>query len=171
VNIKVADQVWIATALLHREQPDSDDFRAKEIRERAMKEFGHKDPKHSVWYHVITHCVAEKKANPGRYRMLRQTERGRRRLLRPGDEVHPDRSTGKDLPRKEEIPERYWKLLDWYRNEYARAHSASKSGQPTAPTGDGKQWLQFVGYISAHDLRLMADAIEKTTEGIDPHEW
>jgi len=166
MNIKVADQVWLAAALLHKEHPENTDFEAREIRQRAMKEFGHRDPHHSVWYHIITHCVAEKKANPGRYRMLHQTARGRRRLFRPDDEVHNDRRDGKTVPRKEEIPERYWDLLEWYKNDFSR-----QNGTPAKARGDGKTWLEFVGNISAHDLRLMAEAIEKTTEGVDPHEW
>ena len=37
-EIKVADEVWIATALLHREHPDLADFTIEEIMERAGQE-------------------------------------------------------------------------------------------------------------------------------------
>ena len=37
-ELKVADEVWIATALLHREHPESPDFTVDEIVERAKKE-------------------------------------------------------------------------------------------------------------------------------------
>ena len=35
---RVADEVWIATALLHREQPERKDFTIQEIRKRAERE-------------------------------------------------------------------------------------------------------------------------------------
>ena len=38
--VKVADEVWIATALLHREHPDQSDFEIEEIMRRAAKEAG-----------------------------------------------------------------------------------------------------------------------------------
>ena len=38
VGIKVADEVWIATALLHREQPKRPDFNVQEIVDRARQE-------------------------------------------------------------------------------------------------------------------------------------
>ena len=65
------------------------------------------------------HCVANKVPNSGRYRMLFETSKGRRRLFRPGDPCHPRRISGKDVPRDDEIPPAYRELVDWYRNEYA----------------------------------------------------
>lgn len=170
MTVKVADKAWIATALLHRENPDKIDFAAKEIRRRAMREFQDSDQTKSVWYHILTHCVAEKKANPGNYRMLHETGRGRRRLYVPGDPVHGDR-TGKQVPNREEIPQRYWELLDWYESDFVRK-CRQESSTPTASTlkrdGSGKNWLQFVGYIDADDLRLMAKAIEENCEQVFP---
>jgi uncharacterized protein (DUF1778 family) len=37
-KVKVADEVWIATALLHHENPSRSDFTLSEIVERAEKE-------------------------------------------------------------------------------------------------------------------------------------
>ena len=37
-ELKVADEVWLATALLHREHPDRADFTVAEIVERARQE-------------------------------------------------------------------------------------------------------------------------------------
>lgn len=36
-RIRVGDEVWIATALLHRENPDREDFEVQEIVERVGK--------------------------------------------------------------------------------------------------------------------------------------
>ena len=39
-QVKVADEVWIAAALLHREYPNQSDFEIDEIVQRAAKEAG-----------------------------------------------------------------------------------------------------------------------------------
>jgi hypothetical protein len=38
IDLNVADETWIATALLHREHPDAEDFSAAEIVDRAARE-------------------------------------------------------------------------------------------------------------------------------------
>jgi hypothetical protein len=114
-TLKVADEVWIATALLHRGQPNSSDFSVEEIVERARREGLHKPMRPGVYVHVIQHCVANRAPNPGRYRMLFETGEGRRRLFRKGDPYHPDREGSKTTPNPEDLPERYADLLNWYR--------------------------------------------------------
>ena len=120
IPIRVADEVWIAAALLHRQYPEERDFTVGEIVRRAAAEkiTGAEPLRPGVQVHAYLHCVANKPPNPGRYRMLVETSRGRRRLFRPGDPCNPDRSSGKDIPRDEEIPAEYGELIDWYRNEY-----------------------------------------------------
>ena len=116
--IKVADEVWIATALLHKEFPDRDYFRQSEIIDKVAEKniFGRMRP--GVIIHTAIHCVANKKPNPGIYRMLYATEEGRRRLYRKGDDYHPWREGGKMVPKSDEIPEEYKYLIDWWNNEY-----------------------------------------------------
>ncbi|MEM2537340.1 MAG: hypothetical protein QXK29_04295 [Candidatus Bathyarchaeia archaeon] len=116
--IKVADEVWIACALLHYENPNREDFSVNEIVDRVAKEniFGRIRP--GVIIHVHQHCVANRRPNPGNYRMLYETASGRRRLFRDGDDYHPYREGGKIRPQKSDIPEKYWYLIDWYDNEY-----------------------------------------------------
>ena len=114
----VADEAWIATALLHREHPKRADFTVKEIVDRARAENITGSLRPGVGLHVSYHCVANKPPNPGRHRMLYETSHGRRRLYREGDPADPKR-LGKVLPEAEAIPEQYRYLLDWYRNEYA----------------------------------------------------
>ncbi len=48
--ITIADEVWIATALLHREQPDRADFTIHEIQERVTATSGS-----SPRWHFATH--------------------------------------------------------------------------------------------------------------------
>src|ERR1043166_5608682 len=117
-RIRVADEAWIATALLHIEYPERSDFRVQEILERARKEGLGGDLRPGVGIHVSYHCVANKPPNPGRYRMLFATGDGTRRLFRNGDPYDSER-TGKVTPERDEIPANYRYLLDWYEKSYA----------------------------------------------------
>ena len=119
-NIRVADEVWIATALLHRRHPDREDFTVAEIvrRAEAEKAAGAGALRPGVQVHAYLHCVANKAPNPGRYRMLFETAKGRRRLYRPGDPCHQLRVSGKETPDPSKIPPAYSDLIEWYRREY-----------------------------------------------------
>jgi hypothetical protein len=118
-KVKVADEVWIATALLHTENPPREEFTIREIVERAGKEGITRPLRPGVYQHVSQHCVANRAPDPGRYRMLFATGKGTRRLFRPGDPYHPEREGAKTHPAKDEIPARYHRLVDWYEREYA----------------------------------------------------
>ena len=113
-QLKVADEVWIAMALLHREHPAASDFSIEEIVERARKEGLHEPLRPGVYVHVVQHCVANRPPNPGRYRMLFETSEGRRRLFHTGDLFHPDRDGTKTTPQREDLPEGHVDLWDWY---------------------------------------------------------
>jgi hypothetical protein len=115
-HTKVADEVWIATALLHREHPKREDFSIEEIMQRATREAGKGPLRPGVYVHVIQHCVANRPPNPGRYRMLFETAPGRRRLFRKGDNHDPGREGAKTVPELEDTPSKYAPLLDWYRS-------------------------------------------------------
>ena len=144
-GVRVADEVWIATALLHRQHPRRDDFTVGEIVQRAEAEMvtgvGRLRP--GVQVHAYLHCVANKAPNPGRYRMLVETTKGRRRLFRPGDPCHPLRASGKDVPDAREIPPAYGALLDWYRRNYVGADGGSDADPILSLRGMGKAiWAQ-----------------------------
>ena len=117
-KLKVTDAAWVATALLHREHPGREDFAVQEIFRRAEREAEPEPLREGVKLHVSYHAVAGKPPNKARHCLLTQTARGRRRLFRPGDPRHKDR-TGKEVPRAEDVPAAYGHLLDWYRREYA----------------------------------------------------
>jgi len=114
-HTKVADEVWLATALLHREHLERADFEIEEIMERAAKEAGNQPLRPGVYVHIVQHCVANRAPNPGRYRMLYETAPGRRRLFRTGDNYDPAREGAKTVPDREDIPSKYANLLDWVR--------------------------------------------------------
>ena len=123
--IQVADEVWIAMALLHREQPGRPDFTIQEIVERVEKENLYGSLRPGVRVHTKMHRVANKVPSHGAYTMLYATGRHTRRLFRPSDLVHPERS-GKVTPNRDEIPPKYHKLLDWYESEFVQAGSAAE---------------------------------------------
>jgi len=129
-HVKVADEVWIAAALLHREQPARRDFSVEEIVERARQEKLAGPTRPGVYVHVVQHCVANRPPNPGRYRMLLETSPGRRRLFRAGDAYHPAREGAKIIPNPEDMPAGYGGLLDWYRDWCSGAARSRSAADP-----------------------------------------
>jgi hypothetical protein len=139
IRTKVADEVWIVSALLHRENPKREDFTVEEIMERAIDESQEEKLRPGVYVHIMQHCVANRAPNPGRYRMLTETAPGRRRLFRLGDSYHPQREGSKTVPDQEDLPEKYRPLLDWYRNWNSDTRDARIKNDPLlALRGDGK---------------------------------
>src|SRR2546421_1423664 len=141
-QIKVADEVWLATAMLHQRYSERVDFSIEEIMEFAgsAKELRLMGPLRPGFYvHVVQHCVANRPPNPGRYRMLFETAPGRRRLFRKGDSYHPGREDAKITPRREDMPHGYEGLLKWYEGWSAAAVSAASKADPLlALRGSGK---------------------------------
>ena len=120
-GLRIADEVWIAAALLHREHPEKADFSLKELEARLVREGLTHDKRAGVQPHLSVHCVANLPPNPATYRMLFQTAPRRRRLFRPGDPYHSKREGGKIVPDRAEIPAKYHPLLDWYERDWAPA--------------------------------------------------
>jgi hypothetical protein len=145
-----AVEVFLATALLHREQPGRPEFTIQEIINRAGRENITGELRSGVSVHTSQHCVANKAPNPGKHRMLFATGKHTRRLLLPGDEMHPGR-TGKIFPDAGEIPERYLELLSWAKKRYEEGGSVAGGGRAgsdqrpakasSAPAKTGDQWL------------------------------
>ena len=139
-SLRVADEVWIATALLHRDHPETADFAIEEIVARARRERLAGELRAGVYVHVVQHCVANRAANPGRYRMLVETSAGRRRLFHPGDAYHPSREGGKTVPHTNDMPSEYVGLLAWYRHWSAAAAESRRQDDPLlAMMGSGKR--------------------------------
>ncbi len=164
-EIKVADEIWVAAALLHREHPERPDFSVNEIVQRAITENLAGGYRQGLQMHASHHCVAQKAPNPvsTRHRMLTETTRGRRRLFRPGDPFDPARKGGKVTPDRDALPPKYLKLLDWYQDEYAKGGSRPGPLQGTSST----ILLKFAGSIEAEDVRRMERVIEEECEQID----
>lgn len=176
--ITVANEIWIATALLHREHPEREDFAVAEIIDRARRESLIRGFRPGVYPHVSTHIVASKPPNPGRLRLLHESTRGRRRLYRTGDPFHPDRSGSKTHPGPEELPPKYAALVDWYTCEYDRtpggtpipppgAMSASKSLHQTP---SGNLLAPFFGILRGKEGEELERAMEDL-EKVNLNEW
>ena len=114
LELGVADEVWVAMCLLHIEHPDRQDFAIREVVERAAREGLHARRRPGLYVHVVQHGVANRPANPGRYRMLYETRPGHRKLFSPADGWHPDRSEGRTRPPADALPASHRHLLDWY---------------------------------------------------------
>ena len=167
-----AVEVFLATALLHQEQPGRSEFTIQEIVNRAARENITGELRSGVGVHTSQHCVANKAPNPGKHRMLFATGKHTRRLLLPDDEVHPGR-TGKILPDAGEIPEKYLPLLHWAKKRYEESGSVAGGGRaandqrPTrpssAPAKTADQWLG--------SLLEMEGLGKEYWKGVDPDEF
>jgi bifunctional DNA-binding transcriptional regulator/antitoxin component of YhaV-PrlF toxin-antitoxin module len=149
--MKVADEVWVSTALLHTENPERADFAVEEIKTRARQEKWTIRPGFNV--HASYHCVANKSANPANHRMLYEDSRGRKRLYRAGDPCHSERQDGKVRPNKPDLPVQYQNLIDWYDSVYSRQSKPNGSGASSAASairGSEPEMLPLPGSSSAY---------------------
>jgi len=137
----IADSIWTAAALLHRENSAATDFSTSEIIEKANEAGLVKGFKPGLQVFASKHCVANKSPNPCRYRILFETARGRRRLFKKGDVFHPNRQNGKVRPERDELPLEYQPLVDWYESVYSQSAATPASsvtpysGMASGPVG------------------------------------
>lgn len=117
--LNVANEVWVAAALLHRENPSRSGFKRQEILARAGELHPGAPCRAGVQAHISGHCVATTKPSPNRHRMLHRNPDKSYRLFREGDPYHPGRQDGKTRPDREALPETYRYLVDWYESEYS----------------------------------------------------
>src|SRR5579885_1191336 len=104
LRIKVADECWVALALLMKEHPERSSFTSKEIRERIRREHIHSEFRSGLNAHLHQHNIANCPRDTGDYRMFYRLDDRTLRLYRPGDACDPDRRSGKTHPVREELP-------------------------------------------------------------------
>lgn len=153
--MKIADEVWLATALLHREQPSRQGFEGSEILRRVGKLHAGAQTRPGVNAHIYLHCVANKKPNSARFRMLYRNPDGTLRLYRNGDDCHPERRKGKTRPEVDALPSRYREFLEWYSSQFSPAAPEPASQDPIlALRGAGKElWRELGGESFIAGLR------------------
>ncbi|HEY4358668.1 MAG TPA: hypothetical protein VGN16_23175, partial [Acidobacteriaceae bacterium] len=131
-HVKVADELYLILALLHRENPERESFTIAEIMSRAASEGlgGSRSDQRSLRQHAYEHAAGNVPPGKvgGRYRMVFRDSDNRVRLLRTSDEVHPDRHQ-KWHPDRSEVPPKYHELLDWA----AQWQSSAQSDQEWLP--------------------------------------
>ena len=117
IGISCAVEVFLAIALLHRENPERQDFTIQEIVNRVARENLAGALRSGISVHASQHCVANKAPNPLKHRMLYATGKHTRRLALPNDIAHPDR-TGKIFPDAGDVPEGYRPVVDWAKKRF-----------------------------------------------------
>ncbi len=130
-HILVADETWVALAMLHKQYPARQSFSTREILEQVKREHAFPELRPGVQVHIHQHNVANLEPNPARQRMFYRLDDDSLRLYRPGDPAHPLRK-GKMAPNRSELPVKYHPLLDWYEREYCD----EKRSTGTAPERD-----------------------------------
>jgi hypothetical protein len=126
-----ATAVWIATTVLHRENPTRDSFQASEIAEKASSLALIRASPATLSMHISLHCVGNSKAAPNTIRFLYRVKNGWYRLFRNGDDFHESRKYGRTFPKRESLPAEYDELLNWYENSYSEGMSLES---PTSET-------------------------------------
>jgi hypothetical protein len=162
-EITCATEVFIATALLHREQPERPDFMIQEIVNRAARENIAGETRSGVSVHASQHCVANRAPNPAKHRILFATGKHTRRLFLPGDETHEGR-TGKIFPDTEELPSRYLPLLEWARRRFEQRPRGAGAKKPSGGSGPSSP-----GRASASPERWLESLFE--LEGLGKEHW
>ena len=117
-DLKVADEVWLALAVLHRENSSRNSYSPGEIAASAQNLHPQTPNRPGVMPHIYAHCVANVRPTSGRYRMLYRTSDGGLRLYRDGDDYHPAREGSKVTPERVALPETYREVHDWYFRDY-----------------------------------------------------
>lgn len=139
-HVLVADEAWVALAILHKAHPGRQSFSAKGIIEQVKFEHAYPQLRPGVQAHVYQHNVANLEPNSAQYRMFYRLEDDTLRLFRPGDGAYPSRK-GKITPKRSELPVKYHYLLDWYESEYC--------GE-TQQKGNRTSWIDEMWGLGKH---------------------
>ena len=139
MDLKAADAVWIATALLQKNQPEAE-FTVPQIVEAVERERLTNKPRSTIYLHANQHCVANRAPNNARLRMLIETPTGKRRLFHQGDAFHPERANARTLPDAKALPPKFQELLGWYKAwDQEQSPIRGKFDLLLRLTGSGKQ--------------------------------
>jgi len=120
-HVKVADELFLIVALLHREHPKRNSFSIPEVLARALQEGlgGARADQKSLKQHAYEHAAANIPPGQGRYRLVFREADNSIRLLKQSDHVDPRRN-GKQWPLLDDIPVHYHELVEWAKRRYER---------------------------------------------------
>ena len=97
-SIRVADEAWLALAMLQYEHPDRESFSAKEILDQVKVEHANPELRPGVQVHIYLHNVANVEPNSAKYRMFYKLANDSYRLYRAADVAHAARKGRQRLP-------------------------------------------------------------------------
>ena len=150
LDLKVADAVWVATAMLQKEHPENEGFSVGDIVSKVKLEALTEGQESSIYLHANQHCVANRPPNDARLRMLFQTKGNLRRVYCPSvDAFHPARN-GRYRPEPQDLPHELLSLIDWYQGWCVRQSRRAVTQDPLlalAGTGEGRWGLDAVQYV------------------------
>ena len=154
-SLTVADAVWIGAALLQRragvENRDKG-FATEEIVDEVVRLRLTKGAPKSIWQHVNQHCVANRKPQPNRSRMLYALGGGVRRIFRDGDRSDAGREGAPTHPEWDKLPAQYQDLRRWYEEEWNGPAAGAENDPLLALIGTWK-WETADEYVA----RLRSD--------------
>jgi hypothetical protein len=140
-DLTVADAVWIGTALRQRTagiKNRDKGFATEDIVDEVVRLRLTKGAYKSIWQHVNQHCVANRKPQPNRSRMLFALGGGVRRLFRESDSSDPGREGAPTHPEWSKLPVEYQDLMKWYEEEWNGAAAGAERDPLLALIGSGK---------------------------------
>ena len=154
-DVSTGNAVWIATALLHYENKDREAFQNKEIFQKVIDLNLLRSSETTLWVHISSQCVANRKAQPNTHRKLYRIRTGWYRLYRIGDPYDETRHNGRIEPLPEEIPLEFRQLIDWYHDEYCK-----ESSRPTSDSHDTSNNTVFSKVENNKTITLPSDICE-----------
>jgi hypothetical protein len=140
----IGDTIWLATALLARQNPRAHGFSYETIL-RKVFELDASLKAVSVHAHLSSHCVASKRASPATLRILTENPDGTLRLFRAGDPFHTTRRGGRTQPKLHSVPEEFHSLLQPEVEEAPPVQYSEEDDPLLALTGVGKELWQSLG--------------------------
>jgi len=111
--------VWIATALLHKENPSRDAFQSKEIFNKVKQLKILRSSDATLKTHISHHCVANVIPSPNKDRKLLRIGNGWYSLWKDRDSYNGGRRSGESVPNINKLPKQFQHLFYWYENEYS----------------------------------------------------
>ena len=134
--VKVADAIWVSTAMLHASEGIHESFSRGRICDQVVKEIDSSKNAGSIMHNISVHCLANRpaKSKSDNHCKLYRESRGRYRLYRSGeDDRDPSRRGCHVEPDRERLPPEHRKWIEWYH----RVYCAKKAPPPATRTRTG----------------------------------
>ena len=151
--VKIADAIWVATAMLHESEGVHASFSKDRICDQVVNEIDSSKNVGSIMHNISVHCLANRpaKSKSDNHCKLYMESKEKYRLYRTGeDDRDPSRRACSVEPDRGRLLPEHHKWIDWYRRVYCgkKAPSpqgasgeidtdAARSGRAAAGTPDG----------------------------------